>query len=452
MEKKGTFTEICKNYKISSEQIVINSKVENLEFASNRKVLIQGSDDGILFKDYHSKESNEQKNNESFFYETDGHYSTVYLVCLMLGMDEGKAEELAIATENPDTDVHSETDFQLDETWGYAEEQEEIHSLTGGFHGTEEFLTALKFLYTKEIYSQGDTKEKIYKNTINRLGELLHRFGDTYAHTKFDNIKPKDLISYDLKNHPENADLAIKNWKGKGGKNLNEDIEPWIQFINYYINKYGYSFLTNEDYQKQSMHGRTLKEYLKEIYLNKLEDKFIMYGEKKILGTTGDHLVTDAGYPDLIYMRPEWYLCYVKNLAWIISVRFKLEHKKLNVKLFEHMVEFAQKIPCSMKGIIDFEIAKFRKKQEVYIPVFYSKASRVLASGDAVYNSDYLANAKIVVENTKKYIKENNGNILNEGKETHHGNVKIHKKPGTSLFDFEFEEYDEDYFVIKFKL
>lgn len=114
MEKKGTFTEICKNYKISSEKITIHSKVENLEFATNRKVLIQGSDDGILYKDYQSKEINEQKDNKSVFYETDGHYSTVYLVCLMLGMDESKAEELVTATENPDTDVHSETDFEID--------------------------------------------------------------------------------------------------------------------------------------------------------------------------------------------------------------------------------------------------------------------------------------------------------------------------------------------------
>ncbi|ANF49896.1 hypothetical protein A0O34_04845 [Chryseobacterium glaciei] len=440
MEKKGNFLEISKNYKISSEEINIDSKKDNLRLISDKKVIIQGEENGVFHKNYNSNLNKEKNKEKSAFYETDGHYSTVYLVCLMLGMPEDKAEELAIATENPDTDVHSETDFQLDETWGYPGSQKEIHSLTGGFHGIEELLTALKFIYLKSI---GNEQE-----TINKLGELLHRFGDTYAHTKFDNIKPSDLAKYDLANKPENVEKAIESWKGKAGKELSKDIEPWIKFINYNVTKYGYSFLTNETYQRESMNGRTLKQYLLIIYLQNPEDKYIMYGTR--LGFfTREHLITDAGYPDLIYMRPEWYLCYVKNLAWIISVRFKLEHNKLNIKLFEHMVEFAKNNKCSMKGIIDFEIAKIRKKQEVYIPVFYSRMDRILASADAIVNTDYLANAYAVVENTKKYIKENNMIILNDGKEVHHGNIKIHKKPNGNFY--EFEKYDEDYFIIKFK-
>lgn len=441
MEKKGNFLEISKNYKISSEEINIDSKKDNLRLISDKKVIIQGEENGVFHKDYNSNLTKEKNKEKSVFYETDGHYSTVYLVCLMLGMPEDKAEELAIATENPDTDVHSETDFVVDETWGYTKSQKEIHSLTGGFHGIEELLTALKFIYLKSV---GNEKE-----TINKLGELLHRFGDTYAHTKFDNIKPSDIDEYDLKNKPENVEKAIQSWEGKGGKELSKDIEPWINFINYNVNKYGYSFLTDESYQKEALNGRTLKQYLLIIYLKNPEDFYSMYGTRFDIFTT-EHMFTDAGYPDLIYMRPEWYLCYVKNLAWIISVRFKLEHNKLDIKLFEHMVEFAKKIPCSMKGIIDFEIAKLRKKQEVYIPVFYSRMDRILASADTIINTDYLANAKAVVENTKKYILENYGSILNEGDETHHGNVKIHKKPNGKWY--EFETYDEDYFIIKFKL
>ncbi len=111
----------------------------------------------------------EKTDVQMVMYETDGHYSTVYLVCLMLGVSEENALELAIATENPDTDVHSETDFELDDTWSDAEYQESIHALTGGFHGVEEFFTAIKILYTPN------------KN-ITKIGELLHRFGDSYAH------------------------------------------------------------------------------------------------------------------------------------------------------------------------------------------------------------------------------------------------------------------------------
>ncbi len=66
-----------------------------------------------------------------------------------------------------------------------------------------------------------------------------------------------------------------------------------------------------------------------------------------------------------------------------------------------------------MKGIIDFEIAKTRK-QENKKYIFYSKSGRILASADAVYNTDYLGNAKAVVDNTKKYIKENLGTVIND--------------------------------------
>jgi len=51
-------------------------------------------------------------------YETDGHYSTVYLVSLMLGMSENQAQALAKATEAPDTDVHSDMDFELEQNMG----------------------------------------------------------------------------------------------------------------------------------------------------------------------------------------------------------------------------------------------------------------------------------------------------------------------------------------------
>ncbi|MBE0393082.1 hypothetical protein [Flavobacterium sp. PL002] len=86
---------------------------------------------GISYNDYEPTErkkipeKEEEKN--AVLYETDGHYSTVYLVCLMLGMSEAEAEELAIATEDPDTDVHSKTDYEIDQTWSDAEDQEDIH-------------------------------------------------------------------------------------------------------------------------------------------------------------------------------------------------------------------------------------------------------------------------------------------------------------------------------------
>lgn len=341
----------------------------------------------------------EKTDVQMVMYETDGHYSTVYLVCLMLGVSEENALELAIATENPDTDVHSETDFELDDTWSDAEYQESIHALTGGFHGVEEFFTAIKILYTPN------------KN-INKIGELLHRFGDSYAHSKIDNLVPEDLDTYNLKNHPENEQKAIKSWKGKKGENLGKKITPWITFFNYYMKKYP-DFLTDKELQKKALYGKDLNESLRDIYLLKPSDKFIMYGgEKNMIGITEDHNKSDKGYPDLIYMRPDWYLTYVQNLSWILATKY---HKNLNnfdIDIFKKMVNFASVNKCTMKGIIDYEIAKKRNKKEVVIPVFYSNPNRFFASLDAVTNSDYYNTATEVVTNTKKYIISENKKVI----------------------------------------
>ncbi|MFZ0596615.1 MAG: hypothetical protein WAM46_06510, partial [Flavobacterium sp.] len=282
----------------------------------------------------------ERKEKLDVLYETDGHYSTVYLVCLMLGMNEIDAEELAIATEAPDTTIHNEMDFELNDTWISPDYQGPIHSLTGGFHGIEEFMTAIKFLWLK---IDPDNRE----DSIKQLGELLHRFGDTYAHSKLDNIKPENLERYDLFSSTTNLSLAISSWKGKGGKVLAEDVEPWIIRINMYTKKYGYSFLTNDDYQREAFNGRTITEELQQIYLLKPTDKFKMYGGGYF---TTDHMTADGGNPDMIYIRPDWYLNYVKNLAWLLALKFELDLKKFDISVFEKMTKFATDNKCSLKG------------------------------------------------------------------------------------------------------
>jgi hypothetical protein len=345
---------------------------------------------GISYGDYEpterkkrpEKEKEEKK--DTILYETDGHYSTVYLVCLMLGMSELDSEELAIATEAPDTTIHNEMDFELNDTWISPSYQGAVHSLTGGFHGIEEFMTAVKFLWLKI-----DPKNR--EDSIRQLGELLHRFGDTYAHTKLDNIKPKDLVAYDLYSGDKNIPLAIASWKGKGGKSLANDVEPWIKRINEFTKKYGYDFLTNEDYQRIAFSGKTLTEELRDVYLLKPADKFKMYGGGYF---TTDHLLADGGNPDMIYIRPDWYLNYVKNLAWLLALKFKLDLKKLDIAVFEKMTKFATDNKCSLRGIIDYEIAKKRGRKEFFIPVFYSSPTRFFASGDAVIRADYLQGAK----------------------------------------------------------
>lgn len=164
-------------------------------------------------------------------------------------------------------------------------------------------MTALKFLHCNKKYTQNDTKEEIHKRTIKELRELLHRFGDTYAHTKLDNIKPKDLKEYALdEENKVNIEIAIKSWKGKGGRELANDVEPWVRFTNYYVNMYGYEFFTNLTYQMNALNGRTLEQYLHEIYFTNSTSNFEMYGGGFY---TTEHLTVDKGYPDMIYMRPD---------------------------------------------------------------------------------------------------------------------------------------------------
>jgi hypothetical protein len=324
-------------------------------------------------------------------YETDGHYSTVYLASLMLGMDQEKALELAIATEAPDTSIHSEIRFELNDTWAHTDgSQQNIHSLTGGFHGIEEFFTAIKFLNPQNKNSE-------------ELGELLHRFGDTYAHTEINNLKP-DAIKEAIK--LKDADTTtiqkyIDAWKLEPETPLEDTVKPWIKFFNYYLKEYGTAFLENKKLQKTIFQGETLREVLKNIYLKNKSSDFIMYGR---MGLTDEHFSTDGGYPDQIYLRPDWYLVYVQNLSWLLSEKFKLEPSKFNFETFKKMVHFVSQHKCSMKGIIDYEIAKRLNKKTFYIPVFYSEPTRIAAFFDATFVNNYMQIAKDVVENTKKYL------------------------------------------------
>ncbi len=110
----------------------------------------------------------------------------------------------------------------------------------------------------------------------------------------------------------------------------------------------------------------------------------------------------------MIYLRPNWYFIYVQNLAWLIANKYNLEYSKLDLSLFNKMLDFLkrnQKEKPSMKGIIDYEIAKFLGKKEIYIPVYYANSPRILASVDGI-KTNYLQIAKNVLELTKKYIVE----------------------------------------------
>lgn len=127
-----------------------------------------------------------------------------------------------------------------------------------------------------------------------------------------------------------------------------------------------------------------------------------MYGESDY---TKDHFESDGGYPDMIYLRTDWYLFYVQNLAWLISEKFKLNNSKLDLETFKKMTRFASVNRCSLKGIIDYEIAKIRKQNTIYVPLFYADG-RILASIDEAIITNYQKVAIDATQYTTKYLIE----------------------------------------------
>ena len=213
---------------------------------------------------------------------------------------------------------------------------------------------------------------------IETLGKLLHRFGDTYSHTEISNTP---------------------DWKQVEFVNISGHVSPWIDYINKISKEDGLSFLSNVEKQKKYFKGLTFEEYLNQQFLNKSEhpsDGFKMYGNNHFYGIklpnyTVEHaLSSDGSTPDYIWVRPQWYSFYVKNLAYIISQKFGLNYGRFNnqADVFERMINFVAKHKISMKGIIDYEIAKKLGKKEFYIPVFYAKINRPFAYVDANFKTD----------------------------------------------------------------
>lgn len=350
-------------------------------------------------------------NDEEGEYETDGHYSTVYLVGLMLGMDEELARELAIASEAPDTFLHSETKFEMNDSWADSEHQEETHSLTYGFHGTEELLTALEFIYTD-------------KNDTEKLGILLHRYGDTYAHTDLNNIEDWSNV--------ENVDII-------------DHLEPWAEYINDIVKEKGLTFLNNNELQREYLGGLSLEDYMKDKFLKHETDKYKMYGDKLFgMNYTTEHLTKHGAKPDFILVRPSWYLSYVENLAKLLAFKYKLDISKLDISVFEKMIEFAKTkgSQTTLKGIIDYEISKRLNKDYVIVPIYYSNQGVAIFDGLGFTGNDYFEIAENIVNNTKDYIKYIDGltdiKVSEVKKEKGNYIITIYGYHNTEAFKIEF--------------
>ncbi|GAA4843336.1 RHS repeat-associated core domain-containing protein [Algivirga pacifica] len=104
-------------------------------------------------------------------WETDGHYWTVYLIALMLEIPN--AAEIAYYAELPDSEMHADYAW-MNYSWASPFHQEQTHALTGS---SDRFLEQSITASSLRVVGYGNNKE---------FGRLLHRYGDTYAHSRMD--------------------------------------------------------------------------------------------------------------------------------------------------------------------------------------------------------------------------------------------------------------------------
>ncbi len=105
-------------------------------------------------------------------YETDGHYWTVYMIGLMIGLDKTKAEHLATLAERPDNYVHKGHKAMTQRyTWSNGDMQRSTHSLIGS---SGNIYQNIFFAVHQLINSTSDDD----------LSTSLHYFGDAFAHQR----------------------------------------------------------------------------------------------------------------------------------------------------------------------------------------------------------------------------------------------------------------------------
>ncbi|WP_435356009.1 hypothetical protein [Emticicia sp. SJ17W-69] len=371
---------------------ILNGNIESCDYGNAAELLANTYEGEILIKDYNEKTKTSSDVNERIvketieeindclkvkpLWETDGHFSTVYLIALQLGMSDNEARKLAIATEDPDTDINFKNrDYTVDDTWSKGTLQKIYHTLNGGFHGVEEFLTAIGIMSTPT-------------SDLKTLGFLIHRFGDTYAHTRLRSINPSDLKKLDIKGvnvedgiSEAEADILQKlmlSWQNVSSGMIENKVPEWMQLINEYVRKYGgnldYGLVYKSSVWVNSRGERVkLSDFLIDVYKAYAQNP-TKNGNLRLYGCsdcfmTWEHATVDKANADYIFIRGDWYLSYVKNLAALLKSKFNLSGQ-LNIGVFRRMVDYVTKNKCSMRGVIDVEIALHNKKNNIDIYKF----------------------------------------------------------------------------------
>lgn len=273
------------------------------------------------------------KYDEEGEWTTDGHYYTVQLIALMMGLDEQTAFKLGQASENPDTRVHSNEFMTERITWMLPVLQQKYHALTGGYHGIELAITAYALLKTH-------TDDESLKF-------LLHRLGDCFAH--FDIVHDKE---------PLTMNVSLQQYVEAIDRYLYENIhqnrhKEWIEFM----------LRANH---AANFEGKTYKE-IKELVLPYLptanQNKFVMYGEKQTLCFTFGH-ADDNTTPDHIVERKKIFLLYIEYIIEYITLKYRtngLYSKDEIINKFEAIIDVLEDKPnARLDAIFAYETEKLK--------------------------------------------------------------------------------------------
>jgi prepilin signal peptidase PulO-like enzyme (type II secretory pathway) len=221
----------------------------------------------------------------------------------MMGLDEQTAFKLGQASENQDTEVHSNESMTERYTWATPVLQQKYHALTGGYHGVELAITAYALLKTH-------TNDESLKF-------LLHRLGDCFAH--FDIVHDKEPLTMNvsLQQYVEAIDSYLY-------ENIHQNRhKEWIEFM----------LRANH---AANFEGKTYKE-IKELVLPYLptanQNKFVMYGEKQnsncftmghtLHSITSSIPIISTSSPDGIFDRKDIFLLYIGYMIDYINEKYK---------------------------------------------------------------------------------------------------------------------------------
>jgi hypothetical protein len=336
---------------------------------------------------------------------TDGHYYTVQLVALMMGIDEKTAQKLGKAAEEPDSHVISDMDMEEKDTWMIGGLQEKYHALTGGFHGVELAVTAYALTRTHT-----DEESLFY---------LLHRFGDDFAHFNIihdndgltTNIKLIDYIEgleryinqlienkfvfnphFKLPQLPENVLWKSYLTQESGKIETNYSKEEIIkQFIDFLLKaEHGSMFAGSINLKWEQCCDDILK-YLP----SAIQNNFKMYGKIQILKCFTFGHASDGSAPDNIVDRYKLYLLYVSDLVDLLSIKYKISTTdviKENIQNKFSLIIDHVKISSidRLDGILAYEFAKLKSgsqnKIRFYIPIKYTVNENLTTAG-TIYNA-----------------------------------------------------------------